>query len=69
MTRTTRFNSGRGVTFVRHKFTGLPGCDAFPKGIPHDLAIGNVQHEEPYPGDNGILFELREDLKDETTQT
>jgi hypothetical protein len=40
-----------------HKFSGIPGCAAYPSGIPHALAIGDVLHEEPYPGDQGIRFE------------
>jgi hypothetical protein len=40
-----------------HKFAGAPGCAAYPNGIPHTLASGQVLHEEPYPGDNGIRFE------------
>ena len=40
-----------------HKFSGIPGCAAYPRGIPHNLAAGVVLHEEPYPGDNGIRFE------------
>ena len=34
-----------------------PVCAAFPDGIPHDIAYGDVQHTEPFPGDHGILFE------------
>ncbi len=38
-------------------------CKAFPKGIPHEIWIGENKHTEPYPGDNGIQFE-RYKLKD-----
>lgn len=40
-----------------HKFAGIPGCAAFPRGIPHALAAGEVMHETPYPNDQGIMFE------------
>lgn len=32
-------------------------CDAFPEGIPDDIARGEVIHTKPYPGDHGIRFE------------
>ena len=30
-------------------------CKAFPKGIPDEIYDANVKHDEPYPGDNGIV--------------
>lgn len=35
------------------------GCKAFPDGIPNELMDRN-EHETPFPGDNGIRFELKE---------
>ena len=32
-------------------------CRAFPEGIPQEIAYGNNLHTEPFPGDNGILFQ------------
>ncbi len=32
-------------------------CEAFPTGIPADIARNIVRHDAPYPGDNGLLFE------------
>jgi len=32
-------------------------CEAFPDGIPDDIAYGDNPHTTPFPGDNGILFE------------
>ena len=35
-------------------------CAAFPDGVPDDILLNRHKHTESYPGDNGILFELRE---------
>lgn len=36
-----------------------PGvCAAFPRGIPTPILNGDVDHMEPFPGDNGIVFEF-----------
>jgi len=43
----------------KYKFRGLPGCAAFPHGIPHALAIGDVMHDEPFERDRGYRFEKR----------
>jgi hypothetical protein len=32
-------------------------CDAFPDGIPDDIADGRFDHIFPHPGDHGIRFE------------
>jgi hypothetical protein len=35
-----------------------PGtCQAFPDGIPDEIAKGRYVHSAPYPGDNGTTFE------------
>lgn len=34
-------------------------CAAFPARIPDAIWKGENYHVDPYPGDNGILFERR----------
>ena len=35
-------------------------CDAFPERIPREL-IHRREHDTPYPGDNGIRFEPKDE--------
>jgi hypothetical protein len=39
------------------------GCKAFPGdyAIPREIWVGKHDHKNPYPGDNGIQFEEREE--------
>jgi hypothetical protein len=37
-------------------------CDAYPEGIPVEIRINDVDHREPYTGDDGKQFLLDERL-------
>ena len=50
-------NSMRQCTTCKNIFEGTTNCKAFPQGIPEELLEGKWDHTEPYPGDNGILYD------------
>ena len=35
-------------------------CEAFPKGIPDEIAYGDNDHTKPFKGDNGIQYQKEE---------
>jgi hypothetical protein len=43
---------------------GMGRCAAFPKGkgIPRKIIYEDFNHRLPFPGDNGIQFDYRDDL-------
>jgi len=47
-----------------HHYRGYGKCAAFPDRIPDAILDDEHDHHKPYPGDNGIRFEPR----DEQTQ-
>lgn len=38
----------------------IPYCEAFPDRVPKDIYVGQFDHRQPHPGDNGIRYVLRE---------
>ena len=42
----------------------IPKCQAFPSRIPVEIFREEVDHTKPYPGDNGIQFEPKDDINE-----
>ena len=41
-----------------------PKCKAFPNGIPWEIFREEVDHTQPYEGDNGIQYEPKDDVNE-----
>lgn len=35
-------------------------CEAFPDGVPMEIAMNRHDHRQPFTGDNGVLFESKD---------
>jgi hypothetical protein len=51
------------VSCKHYKITSPATCEAFPEGIPGEIYLNKHSHLTPYPGDNGILFEISDEDK------
>ncbi len=47
-----------------HFFPGYGICKAFPDGIPDDIFLGNIDHNEPVEGDHGIQRLVRPEIEE-----
>jgi len=36
-------------------------CNAYKNKIPEEIYTGKHDHKKPFPGDNGVRFELKDD--------
>lgn len=41
---------------IFEKDRAIRRCDVFLDGIPAEILSGVMEHLQPYPGDNGIIF-------------
>lgn len=53
--------SGFSCTLCKHLHSDEISCDAFPDAIPNDIQSSVIDHRKPFPNDNGIMFEPKDD--------
>lgn len=44
-------------------YLGALTCKAFPDGIPLEITTGRHNHRKPFPGDNGIRYEISAEFR------
>lgn len=42
---------------------GTDVCEAFPQGIPQAIFLNRIVHDTAQPGDNGLLYVLKQGVK------
>ena len=47
------------------RYRGDLRCEAFPDGIPMTILRSEHNHQHPYPGDNGLLFDPVDEFEPE----
>lgn len=47
-----------------HKYSGAPGCTAFPDGIPYEILTNDFDHRQEYPTDMGCRYEASDAAAD-----
>ena len=52
--------AGFNCMLCKHLSEDGISCTAFPDTIPQDILANVFDHRNPFPGDNGILFEPKE---------
>ena len=53
--------SGFSCRLCKHLHDDNITCDAFPDAIPNGIDSSLIDHRKPFPGDNGIMFEPKDE--------
>tara|TARA_Y100000310_G_C20447014_1_gene698902 strand:- start:559 stop:807 length:249 start_codon:yes stop_codon:yes gene_type:complete len=61
ITRLKNLKSGFSCDLCKHLHDDEISCDAFTDVIPSDINNGIIDHRKPFPGDGGIVFELKDE--------
>jgi hypothetical protein len=46
----------KGICHKCERYHNDAKCDAFPRGIPAEVLVGDFLHTQEYPGDHGLQF-------------
>jgi len=50
---------GHKCARLRSTVPGRWACQAYPRGIPTPIVLGEVNHSQPYKGDKGLRYKPR----------